>query len=73
MGHINYGTSFMGRLYYPISNRDGCSVFFDADFKEDTDTIGNYAQDTSDNSIQAEPILLLDHGDCTHVHKTKMA
>lgn len=50
MGHINYGTSFMGRLYYPTNNRDGCTPFFDTDFKEDTDKIGNYAQDNSDNS-----------------------
>jgi hypothetical protein len=71
-GHINYGTSFMGRLYYPISNREGCSAFFDTDFKEDTDSIGNFDKSGS-SSIEAEPILLLDHGSCTHVHKTKMA
>ena len=71
-GHINYGTSFMGRLYYPISNREGCSKFFDTDFKEDTDSIGNFAASGSD-SIQAEPIIMLDHGSCTHVQKTKMA
>lgn len=69
MGHINYGTSFMGRLYYPMTNRDGCSPFTDSDFKEDTDNIGNFADAKSD----AEPIIMLDHGECTHVHKTKMA
>ena len=63
-GHINYGTSFMGRLYYPISNREGCNKFFDTDFKEDTDKISNFA---AKSEIQAEPILLLDHGICTHV------
>jgi hypothetical protein len=71
-GHINYGTSFMGRLYYPTSNRKGCSTFFDSDFKEDTDSITNYQFQTGD-SKKAEPIILLDHGSCTHVHKTKMA
>ena len=64
-GHINYGTSFMGRVYYPVSNAEGCSPFFDTDFKEDTDKIGNYADINGDNSNYAEPILLLDHGSCT--------
>jgi hypothetical protein len=62
----------MGRLYYPMSNRMGCSSFFDTDFKEDTDSISSFGSPTGE-SIQAEPIILLDHGSCTHVHKTKMA
>ena len=57
-GHINYGHSFVGKIYYPKSNRNGCSPFVNSDF----DTIG-----------KDKNAVILDHGGCSHVEKTKNA
>lgn len=51
----------MGKLHYPVSNRDGCKPFERADFANDP------LFDTGDDK---RPFALLDHGGCTHVIKT---
>ena len=57
-GHINYGHSFVSRLYYPKNNRNGCSPFVKSDVED-------FEKDKSS--------VILDHGGCTHVEKTKNA
>ena len=60
-GHIHYGDAIMGKLHYPVQNRDGCQPFNKAMFTNDA------LFDTDDDR---RPIALLDHGGCTHVVKT---
>lgn len=33
-GHIEYGTSSMGEIIVPVSNKDGCKEFTENDFDE---------------------------------------
>ena len=59
-GHIEYGSNFNGRLHYPVSNRNGCSVFVASDFQNDQ---------LFDEDTDMTPILLVEHGGCTHTEK----
>ncbi len=34
-GHINYGTTIIGRIHYPVNNTDGCREFTEKDFTND--------------------------------------
>ena len=60
-GHIQYGTEFNGRLHYPVSNRDACAEFVSTDFSNDQ---------LFDEDTDMTPILLVDHGGCSHTQKT---
>jgi hypothetical protein len=55
-GHIPYGSTFTGKLHYPISNRNACAKFEPSDFK--TDMIFDEVKDM-------HPVLLVDHGGCS--------
>ena len=55
-----YGSSFEGKLHYPVSNRDACSKFTPSDFENDM---------IFDEVKDMTPILLIDHGGCTHYEK----
>ena len=63
-GHIQYGNTIIGRLHYPVSNRNACSRFNKEDFSND------YLFDEKNDMT---PIILIDHGQCSHVTKTKNA
>jgi hypothetical protein len=59
MGHINYGHSFTSGVIYPKNNRNGCSPFVKSDFEQ--------------FDMKEKPAVILDHGVCSHVDKTKNA
>jgi PA domain len=61
-GNPPYGTSLVGRVYYPekIDERDGCKPLTPIKF-------------ASDPEIPSTPILLLDRGECYFVIKTRHA
>ena len=63
-GHIAYGNTIVGRLHYPVSNRNGCSRFNKEDFSNDY---------LFDEKTDMTPLVLLDHGECSYVQKTKNA
>lgn len=57
-GQIPYGHTIVGRLHYPVSNRDGCSPLHRDDFSLD---------------IYITRFVIFDHGGCSNVLKTKHA
>ena len=63
-GNPPYGTSLVGRLYYPksISEQKGCTPLTPIQFSED-----------SDPDLVSTPILMLDRGDCAFVVKVRHA
>jgi hypothetical protein len=69
-GHISYGQKFIGDLYHPKSNREGCSPFVDGDFERPVD---KSSSEDGANVMTAYPIILLNHGQCTLVSKTMNA
>ena len=60
----------MGELYYPRTNREGCASFNDGDFEREVDK--NPWED-GETVMTAFPIIMLNHGTCTHVSKTMNA
>jgi len=58
-GHINYGSTIIGRVHYPVSNRNGCQEF-DADVDFSNDILFNEEDDMN-------PIIMVDRGDCHFV------
>ena len=63
-GHISYGSEFVGRIHYPVSNRDACNKFVDTDFSNDM---------LFDEPDDLDTILLVEHGGCPQVQKVKNA
>lgn len=60
-GHLPYGHSFKGKLHYPVNNKNGCNPFDRKnDFKNDI---------PFDEKGDMQPILLIDHGSCSHLTK----
>jgi hypothetical protein len=58
-GHIPYGQSIIGRIYYNPDNKDGCNrKEFTHDFSNDPDDV-------------LTPIYLVYRGSCTFVQKTR--
>jgi hypothetical protein len=58
-GHIPYGQSIIGRIYYNENNKDGCEpTEFTEDFTNDPDNV-------------LSPIFLVYRGGCTFVKKTR--
>jgi len=62
-GHIPYGKTLMGNLYYATPH-DGCSYL--------NRTNMNW-HDSQENDPSNVPIVFIDRGNCTFVTKTKMA
>lgn len=59
-GHIPYGQSIVGRLYYNPDNRLGC------------DKTASFTDDLSGDPDQIiSPIFMVDRGDCSFVTKTR--
>ena len=56
-GHINYGHIVFGKLHYPDTNSNGCRPFRMSDFVTDP---------LFDTKNDMKPIVLLNHGNCTH-------
>lgn len=53
----------MGRLYYPLSNQDGCLPFnIEADFPREF---------LADEKSDLTPVILVDRGNCTFVTKAR--
>jgi hypothetical protein len=62
-GHISYGQTVMGRLYYPTSNQDACEPFSAADFNKHWDDA------EADGSLSS--IVIVDRGNCHFVQKVE--
>ena len=62
-GHISYGQSVMGRLYYPVDNQDGCRPFTGTDFNH------HWEDQEEDGTISA--IVIVDRGNCHFVTKVE--
>ena len=64
-GNPPYGSSLVGRVYYPIqfSDQDGCSPLIPI----------NFSHDSSNPDLVTTPILMLDRGYCSFVVKVRHA
>ena len=65
-GHIDYGTSVMGLLHYPVNNTNGCLPFEDNQFNTTISQL--HAKDHSH-----KPIIMVDRGQCHFVLKAQHA
>ncbi len=61
-GHIVYGSSILGRVYFPSNNKDGCREYVKEDFPDEF-----YVDEDSD----LNPIILADRGNCSFVTKVR--
>lgn len=61
-GHIMYGSSILGRVYYPLNNTDGCRPYRNEDFPPSF-----FADEESD----LNPIIMADRGNCSFVSKVR--
>lgn len=61
-GHIMYGSSILGRVYYPLNNTDGCRPYRNEDFP---------ASFFADEESDLNPIIMADRGNCTFVSKVR--
>jgi hypothetical protein len=61
-GHIQYGSSTIGRVFYPVMNTDGCREFVLDDMEPDF-----YSRLDEDML----PIVMVDRGTCSFVQKVR--
>ena len=61
-GHIQYGSSTLGRVYYPVMNTDGCRAFVIDDMVPEF-----YRSEEQDLS----PVVMVDRGSCSFVQKVR--
>ena len=61
-GHIMYGSSILGRVYYSLNNTDGCRPYRIDDFPPSF-----FADEESD----LNPIIMADRGNCSFVSKVR--
>lgn len=62
-GHIQYGTTIVGRVHYPTKNKRGCEEFdLEKDFGDDP---------LFDEDSDMTPIILVNSGYCSMVAKTR--
>ena len=61
-GHIMYGSSILGRVYFPLNNTDGCRPYRNEDFPSSF-----FADEESD----LNPIIMADRGNCSFVSKVR--
>ena len=60
-GHIDYGTSIIGRLHYPLNNTDGCLPFEESNFDPE------HLKESRLNNHKV--IVMVDRGSCHFVLK----
>ena len=65
-GHIDYGSSILGQVFFPLKNKDGCKPF-------DQTMFDNFAVEAIfQNKITLElPVIMLERGQCTFVTKVR--
>lgn len=61
-GHLQYGTTIVGRVHYPVNNKRACEEFKPEDFENDM---------LFDEDSDMTPIILVNSGYCSMVEKTR--
>jgi hypothetical protein len=61
-GHVLYGSSVLGRVFYPLNNTDACREFVREDFSNDF-----FVEEESDLT----PLIIAERGGCSFVTKVR--
>ena len=61
-GHVVYGSSVLGRVFYPLNNTDACREYVREDLPEEF-----FTEEESDLT----PLIIADRGNCSFVSKVR--